>query len=108
MHKRRKDISPLLFAFLAEWMPCQVAVTNPAPRAAIPLMLIVAARKVLVVSLHCFLVRLAVTAFPVGKIRTARHAAGTLWLSGHRFTSIKKALTENCFSKKAEPVFYFR
>ena len=57
-------------------------------------MLIVAARKVLVVLLHGFLVRLAVTAFPVSKIRTARHAVGTLWLSGHRFTSIKKALTE--------------
>ena len=63
-------------------------------------MLIVAARKVLVVLLHGFLVRLAVTAFPVGKIRTARHAVGTLWLSGHRFTSIKKAFTENYFSPR--------
>lgn len=70
-------------------------------------MLIVAARKVLVVLLHCFLVRLTVTAFPVGKIRTARHAVGTLWLSGHRFTSIKKALTENYFSKKADSISYF-
>ena len=84
-----------------------MTVTDPAPCADVSLMLIVAARKVLVVLLHCFLVRLAVTAFPVGKIRTARHAVGTLWLSGHRFTSIKKALTENYFSKKAKPVFYF-
>jgi len=38
-------------------------------------MLIVAARKVLVVLLHCFLVRLAVTAFSVGKIRTAPSCA---------------------------------
>ena len=72
-----------------------MTVTNPAPCIDVSLMLIVAARKVLVVLLHCFLVRLAVTAFPVSKIRTARHAVGTLWLSGrHRFTSIKKALTE--------------
>ena len=78
MHKRRKNISPPLFAFLAEWMPCQVTVTNPAPCVDVSLMLIVAARKVLVVLLHCFLVCLAVTAFPAGKIRTApscgRHA----------------------------------
>ena len=72
-------------------------------------MLIVAARKVLVVLLHCFLVRLAVTAFPVGKIRTARHAAGSFRLSRHRTPprGIKKALTENYFSEKAKPVFYF-
>lgn len=49
--------------------------TNPAPYIDVSLMLIVAARKVLVVLLHCFLVRLAVTAFSVGKIRTAPSCA---------------------------------
>ena len=88
MHKRREDISPLLFALLAERMPCQVAITNPAPRAAIPLALIVPAHEMLVVSLHDFLVRFTVTAFSVGKIRTACHAAWSLRLSRHRFTSI--------------------
>ena len=88
MHKRRKDVSALLFTHLTERMPCQVAITNPAPRSAIPLVLIVAAREVVVVSLHNLLVRLTVTAFSICKIRTARHAAGALRFSRHHFTSI--------------------
>ena len=83
MHERRENVSPLLFAFLTERMPCQMSVTNPAPRAAIPLVLIVAAREVVVMSLHCFLVRLTVTAFSVRKIRTSCHAAGTFLLFRH-------------------------
>ena len=83
MHECRKDVSPPFFALLAERMPCQMSVTNPAPRAAIPLVLIIAARKVLVVSLHNFLVRLTVTAFSVRKIRTSCHAAGTFLLFRH-------------------------
>lgn len=88
MHKRREDISPLLFALLAERMPCQVTITNPAPRAAIPLALIVPAHEMLVMPLHDFLVHLAITALLVCKIRTSRHAVGTFRLSRHRFTSI--------------------
>ena len=83
MHKRRENISALLFALLAERMPCQMSVTNPAPYAAIPLVLIVPTREVVVMSLHNFLVRLAITAFSVRKIRTARHAAGTFLLFRH-------------------------
>ena len=77
------NVSPLLFAFLTERMPCQMSVTNPAPYAAIPLMLIVAACEVVIVSLHDFLVRLTVTAFSICEIRTACHAAGTFRLSRH-------------------------
>lgn len=83
MDERRENISALLFAFLTERVPCQVSVTNPAPRAAIPLVLIVPTREVLIVSLHRLLVRLAITAFSVCKLRTACHAAGTLRLSRH-------------------------
>ena len=75
MDERRKDISALLFAHLTERMPRQMLVTNPAPYATIPFVLIVPTREVLVVSLHDFLVRFTVTAFSVGKIRTACHAA---------------------------------
>ena len=88
MHKRRKDVSALLFTHLTERMPRQVSISNPAPYAAIPFMLIIATRKVLVVSLHHFLVRLTVTAFSICEIRTARHAAGALRFSRHHFTSI--------------------
>ena len=88
MHECRKDVSALLFALLAERMPRQVSVANPTPYAAIPLVLIVATGKMLVMSLHDFLVHLAVAAFSIRKVRTARHAAGSLRLSRHRFTSI--------------------
>ena len=88
MDERRKDISALLFAHLTERMPCQVTVTNPTPYAAISRVLIVATGKMLVMFLHDFLVRLAVAAFSICKIRTARHAAGALRFSRHHFTSI--------------------
>ena len=106
MHKRREDVPALLLAALAKWMRCQIAVTNPAPRAAVPLVLIIATSEMVIMPLHRFLVRLAVAAFSIRKVRTARHAAGSLRLSRHRFTSIKKALAENCFSEKADSISY--
>ena len=90
IHKRCANVSPLLFALLAERMPCQVTVTNPAPYATISGVLIVPTREVLIVSLHNFLVRLTVTAFSVGKIRTACHAAWSLRLSRHHCSPSKK------------------
>ena len=106
MDERRKDISALLFAFLADRMSCQMSVMDPAPYAAVPLVLIVPTREILVVSLHDFLVCLTVTALSICEIRTSCHAAGTFRLSRHCFTSIKKALTENCFSEKADSISY--
>ena len=88
MHKRREDVSALLFALLAERMHRQVTVANPTPRTAIPLVLIVPAREAVIMSLHDFLVRLTVATLPVREIRAARHAAGTLRFTGHHFTSI--------------------
>ena len=83
MHECRENVSALLFALLAERMPRQVSVANPTPYAAIPLVLIVAAREVLVVSLHDFLMYLTVTAFSICEIRTSCHAAGTFLLFRH-------------------------
>ena len=88
MDKRRENVSALLFALLTERMPCQMSVTNPAPYVAIPLVLIVAAREMLIMTLHRFLVRLAVAALSIRKVRTPRHAAGSLRLPRHHFTSI--------------------
>ncbi len=65
MHERRENISALLFALLAERIPRQVSITNPAPCSAVPLVLIVAAREAVIMSLHDFLVRLTVAALPV-------------------------------------------
>ena len=83
MHERRENISALLFALLAERIPRQVSISNPAPCAAIPCVLIVATGKMLVMSLHDFLVRLTVATLPVRKVRAARHTAGSLRLSWH-------------------------
>ena len=109
MHECRENISALLFAFLTERIPRQMSVTNPAPYAAIPLVLIVATGKMLVMSLHDFLVRLTVTAFSVRKVRTACHAAGSFRFTGHRTPprGIKKALAEKCFSEKADFISYY-
>ena len=90
MHKRRENISALLFAHLTERMPCQVAITNPAPRAAVSLVLIVPACEVLVMSLHRFLVRLTVTAFSIRKIRTSCHSTRAFRFSGHHVSPSKK------------------
>ena len=90
MHKRRKDVSALLFALLAERMPRQVTVANPTPRTAIPLVLIVATREAVIMLLHRFLVRLAVAAFSIRKVRTACHAAGSFRLSRHCTSPSKK------------------
>ena len=90
MHKRRKDVSALLFTHLTERMPRQVTVANPAPCTAVSLVLIVPTREVVIVSLHDFLVRLTVTAFSIRKVRTACHAAGALRLSRHCTSPSKK------------------
>ena len=88
MDKRREDVSALLLAALAKWMPRQVSVTDFLPRTSVSLVLIVATSEAVIMSLHDFLVRLTVAAFSICKIRTARHAAGTLRFTGHCFTSI--------------------
>ena len=108
MHERCENISALLFTLLTQWMCCQMAVTNASPCAAVSLVLIVAAHEVVIVSLHDFLVRLAVAALSIRKVRTPRHAAGSLRLSRHRAPPriIKKALSENCFSEKADSISY--
>ena len=87
MDKRREDVSAPLLAALAKWMPRQVTVTDFLPRTSVSLMLIVATSEVVIMPLHRFFVRLTVAAFSIRKVRTARHAAGALRPSGHRFTS---------------------
>ena len=108
MHKCRKDVSALLFTHLTERMPRQVSISNLAPYAVISLVLIVSTSEVVVVPLHRFLVRLAVAALSIRKVRTPRHAAGSFRLSRHRTPprGIKKALAENCFSEKADSISY--
>ena len=102
MHKRRENISALLFAHLTERIPHQMTISNPAPCASIPLVLIVPTREVVIVPLHNFFVRFTVTAFSIRKIRTSCHSTRALWFSRHRVSPSKKAFSENCFSEKAD------
>ena len=88
MHERREDVSAPLLAALAKWMRCQVSIANPAPCSAVSLVLIVATSEVVIMPLHRFFVRLTVATLSIREVRTARHAAGTLRFSRHRFTSI--------------------
>ena len=115
MDERCANVSPPLFAHLTERMPRQVTITNPAPRAAIPLVLIVAAREVLVVSLHDFLMYLTVTAFSICEIRTSCHAAGTFLLFRHlhllpsyRLHCIQKEHRRNCAPCFFQLILYHR
>ena len=115
MHKCRKDVSALLFTHLTERMPRQVSISNPAPYAAIPLVLIVATGKMLVMSLHDFLVRLTVAALSVREIRTARHAAWSFRLSRHlhnlpsyRFHRIQKEHCRSCAPCFFQFILYHR
>ena len=91
MHERRRDEASVRSAHLTQRLSCQMSVTNLSPRAAVPLVLSVAASEAFVVPLHRPLVLIAVAALPVRKIGTTCHAARTFRFPRHRFTSIKKA-----------------
>ena len=93
MHKRREDISPPLFAHLTERMPRQVTITNPAPRAAVSLVLPVAASESFVVPLHRLLMLLAVAALPIREVRTTCYAARTFRFLRHLAPPTKKPPT---------------
>ena len=115
MHKRRENISALFFAFLTERMPCQVSVTNPAPRAAIPLVLIVPACEAVIMPLHRLLMNVTIAAFSVCEIRTARHAAWSFRLSRHlhhlpsyRFHRIQKEHRRSCAPCFFQFILYHR
>ena len=108
MDEHCANVSPPLFAHVTERIPRQVTVTDFLPRIPVSLVLIVATREAVIMSLHDFLVCLAVAALSIRKVRTPRHAAGSFRLSRHRTPprGIKKALTENCFSEKADSISY--
>ena len=83
MHERRRHEASVRSAHLAQRFSCQMAVANPAPRAAVPLMLPIAASESFVVSLHRLLVLLAVATLPVREIGTACHTAGAFRFLRH-------------------------
>ena len=103
MDKRRENVSALLFALLAERMPRQVSISNPAPYSAIPLVLIVPAREAVIMSLHDFLVRLTVATLSVRQVRAARHPAGTFRLSRHCTSPSKKPSRRSASPRRLIP-----
>lgn len=68
---------------LAERMRRDVAVADFSPRAAVPLMLIVATSKMLVVPLHQASMLFAISAPMVGQLRTTSVAAGAFRFRWH-------------------------
>ena len=88
MHERRRHETSVLSAHLTQRFSCQMPVANPAPHTAVSLVLPIAASKAFVVSLHRFLVLIAVAALPVREIGTAAVAARTLRFPRHHFTSL--------------------
>ena len=103
MHECRENVSAVLFTLLAERMPRQVSISNPAPRTAIPLVLIVPAREAVIMSLHDFLVRLTVATLSVRQVRAARHAAGTFRLSRHCTSPSKKPSRRSASPRRLIP-----
>ena len=68
---------------LAERMTADVSVTDFLPRISVPLMLVVATGKMLVVPLHKSSMFLAVACPAVGQVGTAAVAAGAFRFCGH-------------------------
>ena len=79
MHKRRHGRSAQPKALLAERMRRDVSVAHLSPAVSVPLMLIVAARKMLVMPLHQAPMFFAVAALALGQIGTATVSAGAFW-----------------------------
>ena len=88
MHKRRRHEASVRSAHLTQRLSCQMPVTNPAPRAAVSLVLPVAASESFVVPLHRLLVFIAVAALPVREIGTAAVTTWTFRFPRHHFTSL--------------------
>ena len=83
MHQGCHRRFPQSEALLAERMRRDVSVTDFLPRISIPLMLIVATGKMLVVPLHKAPMFLAVARPAVGQVGTATVAAGTFGFRWH-------------------------
>ena len=86
MHQGCHRRSPQSKALLAKWMHRYISVTDFSPRISIPLMLIVATGKMLVMPLHQAPMFFAVACPAVGQIGTAAVSAGAFrfrWQSHH-------------------------
>ena len=88
MYERRRDEASVRSAHLAQRFACQMPVANLSPRAAVSLVLPVAASESFVVPLHRLLMLLAVAALSVREIRAACHAARAFRFPRHHFTSL--------------------
>ena len=93
MHERRRDEASVRSAHLAQRFACQMPVANLSPRAAVSLVLFVAANETFVMPLHRLLVLFAVAALLICEIRTACHTAGAFRFPRHLAPPTKKPPT---------------
>ena len=91
MHERRRHEASVRSAHLAQRFSCQVSIANLSPHAAVPFRMLVASGKALVVLLHRLIMLLAISALPVCKIRTIRHAARTFRFPRHLLQLLPRA-----------------
>ena len=91
MYECRRHEAPMRSAHLAQRFSCQVSIANLSPHAAVSLMMPVASSKALVVLLHRLLMLLAISALPICKIRTIRHAARTFRFPRHLLQLLPRA-----------------
>ena len=107
MHQGCHRRSPQSKALLAKWMHRYISVTDFSPRISIPLMLIVATGKMLVMPLHQAPMFLAVARPAVGQIRTATVSAGAFGFRWHGIHLGKQKSPRGFMPSKARFRFYF-
>ena len=83
MHQFCHHILPMLLTYLAKGVAADVSVPDLSPTAAVPLVLVIATGKVLVVTFHHLLVIFTVAALMVSQPWAATEPAGALWFHGH-------------------------
>ena len=83
MHQRCQHILPMFLAYLANGVAADVSVPDLSPTAAVPLVLVIATGKVLVMLLHHLTMVFAVAALVVSQLWTATITTWALWFHGH-------------------------
>ena len=83
MHQFCHHILPMLLAYLAKGVTADVSVPDLSPTAAVPLVLVIATGKFLVVPFHHLAVVYTVTTLVIGQLWATAISAWPLWFHGH-------------------------
>ena len=84
MHQRCQHILPMFLAYLANGVAADVSAPDLSPTAAVPLVLVIATGKVLVVTFHHLPMVFTVAALVVSQLWAATIPTWALWFHWHR------------------------